>query len=141
VNLRPKRKDPPEINVTSLVDVVFLLLIFFMVSTTFQRETRIKVELPEASPQAAQEDKVRPIDVTVDAQGNYYVDQREVVNTQVDTLKRALEKVMQAHGPEPRLLITADGRSPHQSVITVMDAASQLGIYDMSFAARQPEPQ
>ncbi len=141
MNLRPKRKDPPEINVTSLVDVVFLLLIFFMVSTTFERETRIKVELPAASPQAAEEDKTRPIDVTVDAQGNFYVDQREVVNTRMETLKRALAKVLQAHGPQPTLLITADGRSPHQSVITVMDAASQLGIFDMSFAARQSKPE
>jgi biopolymer transport protein ExbD len=138
VNLRPKRKEPPEINVVPLVDVLFILVLFLAVSTTFQRQTRIKVQLPEASAQAATAEKVKPIDVTIDAQGNIYVDQRETVNSKVDTVKRALEKVLGTHGPEPSLLITADGRSPHQAVITTMDAASQLGIFNMSFAARQP---
>ncbi len=141
MNLRPKRKEPPEINLIPLVDVLFIMVLFLAVSTTFQRETRIKVQLPEANAQAATEEKIKPIDVTIDAQGNIYVDQRETLNTRVETVKRALEKIKGNHGPEPTLLITADGKSPHQAVITTMDAASQLGIFNMSFAARQPNPE
>ncbi|MGD2082680.1 MAG: biopolymer transporter ExbD, partial [Chromatiales bacterium] len=130
MNLRPKRQEPPQVNLTPLIDVVFLLLIFFMVSTTFERETRIRVELPEADQELVAEEEPGPLDVTVDAQGRFYVDQREVVSTDIEALKRALGKALEGRRDRPVVLITADAKTPHQAVITVMDAASQMGLVD-----------
>ncbi|MES9962979.1 MAG: biopolymer transporter ExbD, partial [Candidatus Sedimenticola sp. 20ELBAFRAG] len=78
VNLRPHRKESPDLNITPLIDVVFLLLIFFMVSTTFDRESRIKVELPEAATQDEQIKEEKQLDIVVDAKGHYFVNQKEV---------------------------------------------------------------
>ncbi len=137
MNLRPQRKESPDINLTPLIDVVFLLLIFFMVSTTFDKENRIKVELPEA---ATQDEKVKEevtLDITVDAVGRFYVNQQEVINTDIETLKSAIEKAAQGRHDLP-VIIIADAKTPYQAVITVMDAASQLGFVNMTFPTRQP---
>ncbi|MES9902433.1 MAG: biopolymer transporter ExbD [Sedimenticola sp.] len=137
MNLRANRKEMPELNLTPLIDVVFLLLIFFMVSTTFDKDARIKVELPQA---ATQDEKVadeKVLDVVVDSTGRFYVNKREVVNTNLDTLKRAIDKAAGVRR-DLTVIITADARATHQSVIKVMDAASQLGFVHMTFAAKQP---
>ena len=91
MNLRPHKLQSPELNLTPLIDVVFLLLIFFMVSTTFDRESRIKVELPTAATQDEKSTEEKVLDITVDAKGRYYVNQKEVVNTELKTLQRAIE--------------------------------------------------
>lgn len=141
MNLRPQHKDSPELNLTPLIDVVFLLLIFFMVSTTFDRESRIKVELPEATTQDEKSEDDQTLEIVVDARGHYYVNQKEVVNTDIQTLKRAIEKMAGGRRNLP-VIITADAKAMHQSVIKVMDAASQLGFLNMTFAAKQPaEPE
>jgi biopolymer transport protein ExbD len=137
VNLQPTRKEPLEINLTPLIDVVFLLLIFFMVSTTFDKDSRIKVELPQS---ATQDEKVHEKDVltiTIDAGGRFYVNDREVINTEIGTLKAAMSKAAAERNDIP-LIIKADANTPYQSVITVMDAASQLGFVHMTFPTRQP---
>jgi biopolymer transport protein ExbD len=122
---------------TPLIDVVFLLLIFFMVSTTFDKESRIKVELPQAATQDEKVEKERTLDITVDVQGRFYVNQREVINTDIETLKRAIEKAAKGRQDLP-VIIMADAKAPYQAVITVMDAASQLGFVNMTFPTRQP---
>lgn len=137
MNLRPRRRELPDPNLTPLIDVVFLLLIFFMVSTTFNKEARITIELPEASTHDAQMDEDNALNVTVDAQGRYYVNQREVINTETHTLKRALRKAAGDKKDLP-VIIMADAKAAHQSVIRVMDAASQLGFVHMTFSAKQP---
>ncbi|HHH38224.1 MAG TPA: biopolymer transporter ExbD [Sedimenticola sp.] len=137
MNLRPRRRELPDPNLTPLIDVVFLLLIFFMVSTTFDKEARIRIELPEAGTRDEQITEEQVLDITVDARGHYYVNQREVVNTETDTLKRAILKAASGRKNLP-LVITADAKATHQSVIRVMDAASQLGFVQMTFSARQP---
>ncbi|HEB97740.1 MAG TPA: biopolymer transporter ExbD [Sedimenticola thiotaurini] len=137
MNLRPVKRESPELNLTPLIDVVFLLLIFFMVSTTFDRDARIKVELPQASTQDEKPREEKTLDITVDAKGRFYVNQREVVNTDTETLKRAILKAAAGRQDLP-VIITADARTTHQSVIKVMDAASQLGFVNMTFSARQP---
>jgi biopolymer transport protein ExbD len=137
VNLRPHRKESPDINLTPLIDVVFLLLIFFMVSTTFDKESRIKVELPQAATQDEKVEEKKTLDITVDAQGRFYVNQKEVINTEIDTLKRAIEKAAKGQQDLP-VIIMADAKAPYQAVITVMDAASQLGFVNMTFPTRQP---
>jgi biopolymer transport protein ExbD len=137
VNLRPHRKENLDINLTPLIDVVFLLLIFFMVSTTFDKESRIKVELPQAATQDEKTEEKKTLDITVDAQGRFYVNQKEVINTEIETLKRAIEKAAKGQHDLP-VIIIADAKTPYQAVITVMDAASQLGFVNMTFPTRQP---
>jgi biopolymer transport protein ExbD len=137
VNLRPHRKESPELNLTPLIDVVFLLLIFFMVSTTFDKESRIKVELPTAATQDEQVEDEKVLQITVDANGRFYVDEREVVNTDADTLKRAIEKAAGVRRDLP-VIIKADARASFQSVFKVMDVTSQLGFVNMTFPGKQP---
>ncbi|MCP4129107.1 MAG: biopolymer transporter ExbD [Gammaproteobacteria bacterium] len=137
MNLRPQRKESPELNLTPLIDVVFLLLIFFMVSTTFDKESRIKVELPQAATQDERDKNDTILDITIDAKGRFYVNQNEVINTEISTLMGAIEKAVNDKRDLP-VIISADANTPHHSVIKVMDAASQLGFVNMTFAARQP---
>jgi biopolymer transport protein ExbD len=136
MKFRSRRRAPPEINLTSLIDVVFLLLIFFMVSTTFEKLGRIQVELPQAQPNAEQSRQDERITVTVDTEGQLFVNDQELVNTDVETVKRALVSLAGERRELP-LVISADGRAPHQSVVTVMDAASQLGFVRVSFAIKR----
>jgi biopolymer transport protein ExbD len=132
VNLQPGDSDEPDINLTPLIDVVFLLLIFFMVSTTFEHQSRIQVELPEASAEpTTPEDE--SLEIIVDAQGRYFIGEEQVVNSQLKTLKGAIAKVIGERTDMP-VIVRADANSPHQSVVTVLDATSQLGLTRISLA-------
>lgn len=137
MNFRRRKDRSVNIDLTSLIDVVFLMLIFFMVSTTFDRDTRIKVDMPEASETKQEEQKQEPIKITIDAQGRFYVNDEVVINTEFKTLKRTLEKLIADQKELPPVQILADAKTPHQAVMTAMDAASQLGLVNMSFPARQ----
>jgi biopolymer transport protein ExbD len=136
VRLQPSRQQPPDINLAPLIDVVFLLLIFFMVSTTFKHESEIKIELPRAGEKAAEEIERKLIDLTIDQEGRFYVNREAVVNTQLETLIRALGKAAGDKKDLP-VLISADARTPHQAVMTAMDAASRSGLLHITFAATQ----
>lgn len=137
MNFRSRKDRSVNIDLTSLIDVVFLMLIFFMVSTTFDRDTRIKVDMPEASETKQEEQKQEPIKITIDAQGRFYVNDEVLINTEFKTLKRTLEKQIADLKELPPVQILADAKTPHQAVMTAMDAASQLGLVNMSFPARQ----
>ncbi|MDX9740222.1 MAG: biopolymer transporter ExbD [Gammaproteobacteria bacterium] len=138
MNLRQRRREDPEISLTPLIDVVFLLLIFFMVSTTFTKDTEITIDLPEATA-APQEQDRNTVSVIVDVEGRYFVEGRLLVNRQAQTLRDALEQeIGDAEGVT--VLISADAQTPHQAVITAMDAARQAGILHVSLATRDPEP-
>lgn len=139
MNLRPHRKEDPDLNLTPLIDVVFLLLIFFMVSTTFDREAELKIQLPEAAGEQRQEPDA-PVEITIDAQGRYFVNRQEVVNTKLDTLKQAVDKAV-AGREDPPLVISADRLTPHEAVIRAMDAASQLGLVHITFVTKQSADQ
>jgi biopolymer transport protein ExbD len=133
MNLRPDRKhDDVDINLTPLIDVVFLLLIFFMVSTTFDRNARLKVSLPEASAKMQQQQD-EPIVLTIDAKGKYFINDRQVVNTTLETLKAALLKTV-GDDKDQSLILRADGNTPHQYVVRAMDAAAQIGLTRLSIA-------
>ena len=133
MNLRPGHKEEGvEVNLTPLIDVVFLLLIFFMVSTTFDRHARLKVSLPESSARASQQ-QVEPLVLSIDASGNYFINDRQVINKQLDTLKAALKKTI-GDDLDIALVLRADANTPHQSVVRAMDAASQLGLTKLSIA-------
>lgn len=132
MNLRPRRREDPELNLTSLIDVVLLLVIFFMVSTTFVEEGRLRVELPSASeePVARPQD---PIVVTVTAQGSYRVNEQGLVNNAPETLRAALVRVSEGERDRP-LTIRADARATHQTVVTAMDVAARLGFRQVNIA-------
>lgn len=136
MKFRSRRRSPPEINLTSLIDVVFLLLLFFMVSATFEKFGRLQVELPQAEPNVEQEQQPDRITVTVDVEGQFFVNDRELVNTDIETVKRALIGIAGERRDLP-VVISADGRAPHQAVVTVMDAASQIGLARVSFAIKR----
>jgi biopolymer transport protein ExbD len=138
VNLRPRRDDTTDINLTPLIDVVFLLLIFFMVSTTFKDDARIQVQLPEAQGEEAPQEEPSVLEVTIDQEGFFYVNERQVVDRKVETLKMALAGAAGENRELP-VIIKADAKTPHQAVMSVMDAASQLGLLRFSFAATRPD--
>jgi biopolymer transport protein ExbD len=136
MNLRSiTRQDEPELNVISLVDVVLLLLIFFMVSTTFVDEARLELKLPQASKEPAAAQKQDPIEVAVTASGEYRVNGQTLINTSAATLSAAISKVA-GDGEKRDLPVTirADGRATHQSVITAMDVLGRLGFRSVSIA-------
>ena len=132
MNLKPDRKDDLDLNLTPLIDVVFLLLIFFMVSTTFEKTSKLKIDLPEASNKAQQQENLKIV-IGIDVKGRYYVNDRQLVNTQLKTLKMALTKVADGNTDIP-VVLRADAKTPHQAVVTAMDAASQLGLTRLSIS-------
>ncbi|MDP1933100.1 MAG: biopolymer transporter ExbD [Gammaproteobacteria bacterium] len=125
-----------SINLTPLIDVVFLLLIFFMVSTTFTRETRLAVNLPEADGEPVQQTSEQ-IEISVSQNGSYAIDGRALVNSELSTLMSALEEVTQGNR-DVALLLIADAAATHQAVVTAMDAIGKSGFSRLSIATRQP---
>jgi len=133
------RRQPREdlsVNLTPLIDVVFLLLIFFMVSTTFTRETQLAVDLPEATG-LARDEVDRQIEILIDEQGGFRVNGRALVDGQMRTLQAAMYDVAQGDTTLP-LVISADAQAPHQFVVRAMDAAGQMGFSRLSIASLQP---
>lgn len=128
----PRSPEEPEVNLISLVDVVFMLLIFFMVTTTFVQTSGLKVSLPQADSSVVQQQGA-VIEVVVDAQGRYYIDGRRLRDTSASTLERGLLEVMGNDTGKP-LLIRADARATHQAVVTIMDVAARQGLHKLSIA-------
>ena len=136
MNLRPHRTESPDINLTPLIDVVFLLLIFFMVSTTFTRETQLSVDLPEAQGQV-KEKLSEQIEILIDESGGYRVNGQGLVDNRMRTLQAAIYKISAGDTTMP-LVITADAQAAHQDVVRAMDAAGQMGFVHLSITTRQP---
>lgn len=137
MNLRPRRREAADVNLTPLIDVVFLLLIFFMVSTTFDRNAELAIELPQAS-SAAEASTEEVIDVSVDMQGRYYVNGQLLVNTAPETLLRALQGELGENDPLP-LVVSADAGTPYQAVVVIMDVARKLGLTRLRFPTSASE--
>ena len=139
MKFRRQRREEVGINLTPLIDVVFLLLIFFMVSTTFTRETQLSVDLPEA------EGKPRPevqkqIEILIDEAGQYRVNGQGLVDSRMRTLQAAIYKISAGDTTLP-MVITADAQAAHQDVVMAMDAAGQMGFVHLSITTRQPAGQ
>jgi biopolymer transport protein ExbD len=120
-----------------------MLLIFFMLATTFKHTADISINLPEASEQKLPDKDAKTLDITIDEEGNLYVNRQQVVNREVDTVKRALEKVS-GDDKEMIVVISADAKTPTQAVVTAMDAARQIGLIHITIAAqwesKEPAP-
>ncbi|HEX6398449.1 MAG TPA: biopolymer transporter ExbD [Steroidobacteraceae bacterium] len=126
-------KDDPEINLIPLIDVSLLLVIFFMLTSHFLQEGRLKIELPQASLAPTGQQKTDPLVVTVTQQGTYRVNDRELINNSPDTLRAAIQEVAGADRNKP-VTVRADGRSTHQSVVTAMDVLGKLGFVRINIA-------
>lgn len=137
MQFRRQGREEDHVNLTPLIDVVFLLLIFFMVSTTFTEETHLSIDLPEAVGDPKPEANDR-LDIVIGADGTYSVNGQALVNNQIDTLMSALQKISDGNAKLP-LTITADAKTPHQAVVTAMDAAGQLGFVKLSITTREPQ--
>lgn len=137
MQFRRQSKNDEGINLTPLIDVVFLLLIFFMVSTTFTKETHLKVELPEAQGKASGEHPEQ-IEILINASGGYAVNGQALINSKITTLMAAIEEKSKGKTDIP-FVITADAKVPYESVIQVMDAAGRLGYVNLSMTTKSPE--
>lgn len=137
MNLRPEKKDNVELNITPLIDVVFLLLIFFMVSTTFDRESEINITLPEASEEVTKQQPVA-VNVGVDASGQIFINGEPLVNSQLLTIREAMRDAAQGLD-DPPVIISADENATHESVVRIMDAARQIDLVRITFATRELE--
>jgi biopolymer transport protein ExbD len=133
--------EDPEINVTSLIDVVLLLVVFFMLSSNFTAEGRLRIRLPQANEQAADRAAAgEGLVVTVSASGAYLVNGRELINSGADTLRAAVIKSTAGGGRSGPVTIRADGRASHQSVVTAMDVLGHLGFTQMNVATVDENP-
>ncbi|MEM1229325.1 MAG: biopolymer transporter ExbD [Pseudomonadota bacterium] len=127
-----------QVELTPLIDVVFLLLIFFMVSSTFIRETQLKIDLPEASGEL-QEIEGEVLEIAVDARGEYALNGTILVNNELGTLVRALKETSKTVDKSERVIVTADANATHQAVVRAMDAAGKVGLTRISITTQQPE--
>ena len=133
MNLRRRSNDEPEINLTSLIDVVLLLLVFFMVSTSFVREAEISLRLPEANAEARSAADSEILEITISQTGSYAVNGRPLVNNERSTLRAAVERLA-GNDRELAVFIRADAEARHQAVVTALDVAGQTGFVEISIA-------
>ncbi|MDE1462613.1 ExbD/TolR family protein [Spartinivicinus poritis] len=135
MKFRRQLTEEVSVNLTPLIDVVFLLLIFFMVTTTFTKETHLSVDLPEATGEPV-DNKPDQIEILISKTGEYAVNTKSLVNTSIKTLKTALQKESKGNNKLP-LVITSDANAPYQAVVTAMDAAGQLGFVHLSITTQE----
>ena len=133
MKLQQRSREEPDLNLTSLIDVVLLLLIFFMVTTTFVDEARIKIRLPQTSDKTVPPPTHDPIEITVGVSGEYLVNGRSLLNTSPATLSAAVAKIA-GDKRDASITIRADARATHQSVVTAMDVVGRLGFRAINIA-------
>ncbi|RKZ78656.1 MAG: biopolymer transporter ExbD [Gammaproteobacteria bacterium] len=135
MRLSPRNTEEPDVNLTPMIDVVFLLLLFFMVSTSFIRESSLKVDLPEATGQAlVEQDKA--IDIVINADGQFVVDTITLDKPSNEQLAKVLKKAV-GDNTDPHIIISADANAEYQNIVTAMDTAQQLGYTRLTLATRQ----
>ena len=137
MKLQSRTRDEPEINVISLVDVLLVLVLFLMVSTTFMRETKITLQLPQADTEVAAAVPSDKLEIMITQAGTFLVNGRELVNNERRTLRAAIERLTGERRDLP-VFIRADAAATHQSVVTAMDVAGQLGFVKLNIATVTP---
>lgn len=138
MHLQSRSKEEPEVNLTSLIDVVLLLLVFFMVSTSFVRESEINLSLPEAGARSEPVSAPQTIEISITQTGNYAINGQQLVNNERRTLRLAIEQLvadLPVEGADGvKVFLRADALATHQSVITAMDVVGQLGYTNINIA-------
>jgi biopolymer transport protein ExbD len=133
MKLSLRQRTQPEVNLTSLIDVVLLLLIFFMVSTSFVKQSQIAIRLPQADSAAVVEELPEQVDIMITETGTYFVNGRELINNRPETIRNALRRVSGGNSDLP-LTISADANARYQNVVTAMDVAGRLGFVQINIA-------
>lgn len=136
MKLRVSSAEDPELNLTSLIDVVFLLLIFFMISTTFERQAALKIDLPESSAEARPQEDPDRLELVIDPEGRIYLNDQQLVDSAPATIRAALAEQAGDLRNLP-VVIRADAQTPHHYVVTVMDVTGQLGFTQLSIATQR----
>ena len=134
MNFRPRHRDEPEINLIAFIDVLLVVLIFLMLSTTYSKFTELQLTLPVADAEQ-QRDRPKEIIVSVASDGRYAVNKQAVDDRSVNTVTAALSGAAAA-GKDSVVIISADANAPHQSVVTVMEAARHAGLSQITFATQ-----
>lgn len=137
MKFRRSVEDPLEINLTPLIDCLLFLIVFFMLTTTFLRPSKLQISLPEAGG-APSSTAPRSIEVAISANGSYAVNGQVLASRQATSLRSAIEKTSAGNHELP-FIISADGNTPHQAVVTVMDVAGQMGFASLSISTRQAD--
>ena len=137
MNLRPRRREDPELNLVPMIDVVLVLLIFFMIATSLRRESALELRLPEASTLPIP-GEAAALEVSIDAESHYTVNGQALHPADAATLKARFTAL--AGGRALPLILRADGRTPHQAVVTVLDVAGQLGLKQLTIATIHTPP-
>lgn len=135
MKLLPRYSEEPDVNLTPMIDVVFLLLLFFMVSTSFIRESSLKVDLPQATGEQMTEQEA-PVDIIINAEGDILINDLPVLVTNSDDMRRALKTAV-GDNEDPHIIISADAEAAYQRIVTAMDAAQSLGFSRLTLATRQ----
>jgi len=135
VNLSPQKPEEPDVNLTPMIDVVFLLLLFFMVSTSFIRESSLKVALPEATGEALVEQEIS-IDIVINTNGDFIINDVTLLDTSRENIAEVLKKIA-GDNDDPHVIISADADTEYQNIVTAMDTAQQLGYTRLTLATRQ----
>ncbi len=136
MKFRHQKSEEVSVNITALIDIVFLLLIFFMISTTFKKESYIELNLPKASAEEKLENSVK-IEIVIDINGDYAINGMTLINSNLNALKRAIKKISVDN--KTPLIISADAKSPHQAFVSAMDAAGQLGFSRISITTMKEQ--
>ncbi|MBF0265562.1 MAG: biopolymer transporter ExbD [Gammaproteobacteria bacterium] len=133
MNFRSKQVEDLDVNLTPLIDVVFLLLIFFMVSTTFDQKSELNIDLPEAQGEVKKSEN-QVLEISINAAGDFYINENKLANQSIQTLIQELAKKIDRNNQQT-VIIAADKNTPHQSVMRVMDAARRLNLTHLTFSA------
>lgn len=137
MKLLPRYSEEPDVNLTPMIDVVFLLLLFFMVSTSFIRETSLKVDLPEATGEKLTE-QAEPVDIVIRANGEVLINELPLAMMTREALQDALRRAV-GDTSDPHIIISADAQAEYQHIVTAMDVAQILGYTRLTLATRQTQ--
>lgn len=135
MKLLPRYSEEPDVNLTPMIDVVFLLLLFFMVSTSFIRESSLKVDLPQATGEQLEAQEA-PVDIVINANGEILINDLPVMVNSSDDMRQALKTAV-GDNTDPHIIISADAEAAYQRIVTAMDAAQSLGFSRLTLATRQ----
>ena len=135
MKFRNRPSEEPELNLVPLIDVLLMTLIFLVVTTSFSKESQLRIKLPEASTeQRTSDDSLR---ILIDANGHYYIDDKQLLNDSPEVLRNAISQSARKMR-NPVIVIHADGRTPHEAVVRVMDVSRRLGYSRLTFATQKP---
>jgi biopolymer transport protein ExbD len=135
MKFRTRPSEDPELNLVPLIDVLLMTLIFLVVTTSFSKESQLRIRLPEATTeQRTTQDSLR---VLIDANGHYYINDKQLLNDSPEVLRNAISQAAR-NLKNPVIVIHADGRTPHEAVVRVMDVSQRLGYTRLTFATQKP---